>query len=150
MILETNNGKIKLVFTTRKIVNITNILKGKNFEDLYFKAMNENDLDSLSKIIYIFAENEENGARAFKSSEEVYDFIDEYKQEKDKSYEEIFKELAGAINEEGFFTKKRKKKELEEMISNPLLGMNMTELIQKSAEKAITKATEDQIQISEA
>ena len=46
MELVTRNKTINLVFTTRKIVNITNILKGKNFEDIYFKAVNENDLDA--------------------------------------------------------------------------------------------------------
>ena len=102
MILETKNKKVNLVLTTRKIVSISNNLKGKNFEDLYFKAMNENDLDALSKIIYTFAEDEA-GLKPFKSSEEVYDFIDEYKEEQAKSYEEIFKEVAGAINDEGFF-----------------------------------------------
>ena len=78
MELKTNNKTIELVFTTRKIVNITDVLKGKNFEDLYFKAMDENDIDSLSKIIYSFAEDVENGAKSFKSSEEVYDFLDDY------------------------------------------------------------------------
>lgn len=45
MELVTRKKTINLVFTTRKIVNITNILKEKNFEDLYFKAVNENDLE---------------------------------------------------------------------------------------------------------
>jgi len=54
MILETKNKKVNLVFTTRKIVNISNQLRNKNFEDLYFKAMGENDLDALSKIIFVF------------------------------------------------------------------------------------------------
>ena len=51
MILETKNKKINLVFTKRKIVNISNILKGKNFGDLYFKAMN-------GKKIYIKIDNQ--------------------------------------------------------------------------------------------
>ena len=46
MQLTTKNKTINLVFTTRKIVNISNVLKGRNFEDLYFKAMNENDLNT--------------------------------------------------------------------------------------------------------
>ena len=65
MILETKNKKVNLVFTTRKIVNVSNILKGKNFEDIYFKAVNENDLDALSKIIYTLAEDNE--ARKWKN-----------------------------------------------------------------------------------
>ena len=144
MILETKNKKVNLVLTTRKIVSISNNLKGKNFEDLYFKAMNENDLDALSKIIYTFAEDEA-GLKPFKSSEEVYDFIDEYKEEQAKSYEEIFKEIAGAINDEGFFKTKMNKKQMQERISNPLSGIDMNEVIRTSAEKAIAKVAEDEV-----
>ncbi len=145
MELKTSQKKITLVFTTRKIVSISNQLKGKNFEDLYFKAMNENDLDALSKIIYIFAEDAENGAKSFGKSEEVYEFLDDYKKENDKSYEDIFKELADAINEEGFFNSKMTKKELTDKISNPLSTINMNELVKNSAEKAIEKVTEAQV-----
>ena len=144
MILETKNKKVNLVFTTRKIVNISNILKGKDFEDLYFKAMNENDLDSLSKIIFTFAEDEA-GIKSFKSSEDVYDFIDDYKQENKKTYEDIFNEIAGIINDEGFFKTKMNKKQLQEKISNPLSGINMSEVIKTSAEKAISKVAEEEV-----
>lgn len=144
MILETKNKKINLVFTTRKIVNISNILKEKNFEDLYFKAMNENDLDALSKIIFVFAEDEA-GMKSFKTSEDVYDFIDDYKQEQNKTYQDIFNEMAGIINEEGFFKIKMNKKQLQEKISNPLSGINMNEVIKSSAEKAISKVAEEEV-----
>lgn len=145
MNLKTKNRNIMLVFTTRKIVSASNTLGEKNFEDAYFKAMNENDLDALSKIIYTFAENEENGSKAFKSSEEVYDFMDEYKLENDKTYEDIFREVAEAINDEGFFKNKMGQEELAQKISNPLLGVNMDEIIKQSAEKAISKVAEQQI-----
>ncbi len=144
MILETKNKKINLIFTTRKVVNISNILKGKNFEDLYFKAMNENDLDALSKIIFVFAEDEA-GLKSFKSSEDVYDFIDDYKQENNKTYQDIFNEMAGIINEEGFFKSKMNKKQLQEKTSNPLSGINMNEVIKSSAEKAISKVAEEEV-----
>ena len=83
MILETKNKKIKLVLKTRKIVEIANTLKNKNFEDAYFKAVKENDLNALSKMIYTLAENED-GKHAFSSSDEVYDFLDDYKTENGK------------------------------------------------------------------
>lgn len=145
MILETKNKTINLVLKTRKIVDITNTLKNKNFEDAYFKALQDNDLNALSKIIYTLAEDNE-GKHSFNSSEEVYEFLDDYRKEKGKTYDDIFKELTEVINEEGFFIKKRSKKELAEMISNPLSGTNMNELIQKSAEKAISKIAEEQFQ----
>ncbi len=144
MILETKNKRIKLVLKTRKIVEIANTLKNKNFEDAYFKAVKENDLNALSKMIYTLAENED-GKHAFSSSDEVYDFLDDYKTENVKTYSDIYKELTEVINEQGFFMKKMNKKELTEMISNPLSVMNINELVQKSAEKAISKMAESQI-----
>lgn len=145
MILETKNKTINLVLKTRKIVEIANTLKNKNFEDAYFKAVQNNDLNALSKILYTLAEDNE-GKHAFNSSEEVYDFIDDYKKETAKTYKNIFEELTEGINEEGFFTKKMTKKQLTETISNPLSGTNMNELVQKSAEKAISKIAEEQFQ----
>lgn len=145
MILETKNKTINLVLKTRKIVEIANTLKNKNFEDAYFKALKSNDLNALSKIIYTLAEDND-GNHAFKNSDEVYDFIDDYKTEKGKAYDVIFEELTEVINEEGFFMKKRNKKELTEMISSPLSEINMNELVQKSAEKAMSKIAEEQFQ----
>ena len=145
MILETKNKTINLVLKTRKIVEIANTLKNKNFEEVYFKAVQNNDLNALSKILYTLAEDNE-GKHSFNNSDEVYNFIDEYKQEKGKTYKDIFEELTEVINEEGFFTSKMTKKQLTEMISNPLSGTNMNELVQKSAERAISKMAEEQFQ----
>ena len=145
MILETKNKTINIVLKTRKIVRIASLLGNKNFEDLYFKSLQNNDIEALSKMIFIFAEDN-NGANSFQGSEEVYDFLDEYMKEKNKSYEDIYKELAEVINEEGFFTKKRSKKDLTEMISNPLSGMNMNELMKQSAERVINKMAEEEFQ----
>lgn len=145
MILETKNKIINLVLKTRKIVEIANTLKNKNFEEAYFKAVQNNDLNALSKILYTLAEDNE-GKHSFNNSDEVYEFIDEYKQEKGKTYQNIFEELTEVINEEGFFTSKMSKKQLTEMISNPLSGTNMNELVQKSAERAISKMAEEQFQ----
>lgn len=143
MEMKTKNKNIILVFRTRKIVDISNILKGKNFEDLYFKAMNENDLDALSKIIFVFAEDEA-GLKSFKSSDEVYDFLDDYKEENKKSYQDIFNEIAEVVNEEGFFKTKMNKKQLQERTLNPLSTINMEEVVKNSAEKAVSKIVEEE------
>ncbi len=145
MILEINNKKINLVLRTRKIADIAKKLEGKNFEDVYFKAMNEFDLEALSKIIYILAENEDK-TNAFKNSTEVYDFIDDYMAENNKTYKDIFQEIAEDINEEGFFNSKMTEEELKGKMSNPLSSMNMNDVIKSSAEKAISKVAEEQFQ----
>lgn len=145
MIIETKNKTIKLVLKTRKIVDISNVLKSKDFEEVFTKAYAICDLEALTKMLYILAENEE-GKNAFISSEEVYDFLDDYRKEEKGTIIDLYKKIAEALNEEGFFKKKKSKKELDEIISNPLSTINMNELMQKSTEKAMSKIAEEQFQ----
>ena len=144
MIIETKNKTINLVLKTRKIVDIANLLKNKNFEEAFVKAYSILDGEALTKIIFKLAENE-NGESAFNTSDEVYDFIDDCRAE-GISISELYAKIAEALNEEGFFKKKMSKKELKEMTSNPLSTMNMNELVQKSAESAMSKIAEKQFQ----
>ena len=85
MELKTNYKTINLVFTTKKIVNISKILGNRNFEELFFRVMNENDVEALAQIIFVFAEDE-TGLKSFKNIDEVYDFIDDLISEGKKSY----------------------------------------------------------------
>ena len=144
MIIETKNKTINLVLKTRKIVEIANLLNNKNFEEAFTKAYSILDPEALSKIIYKLAETE-NGESSFMKSSDVYDFIDDCRLEGITLYN-LYEKIAEALNEEGFFKKKMNKKELKEMISNPLSTMNMNELIQKSAENAMSKIAEQQFQ----
>lgn len=144
MIIETKNKNINLVLKTRKIVDITNSLKNKNFEEAFVKAYSICDREALSKIIYSLAENEEE-KNVFASSTAVYEFMDECRIE-GLTANELYKKIAEALNEEGFFKKKMSEEELSEMTSNPLSTMNMNELVQKSAESAMSKIAEQQFQ----
>lgn len=145
MIIETKNKSINLVLRTRKIVDISNILKNKDFEEAFVKAYAISDIEALSKIIFILAENED-GKNVFTSSNEVYDFFDDCRINNKITIKDIYKKIAEALNEEGFFKKKMTKKELEEMTSNPLSTTNMNELVQKSTEKAMAKIVEQEFQ----
>ena len=145
MLLETKNKKISLVLRTRKIADIAKKLEGKNLEDVYFKAMKEFDIESLGKIIFILAENEDK-TNAFKDETDVYDFIDDYMAENKKTYKDIFEEIAKDINEEGFFNMKMTEEQMQKRISDPLSSMNMDELIKNSAEKAIAKVAAEEFQ----
>lgn len=144
MIIETKNKTINLVLKTRKIVDIANLLKNKNFEEAFVKAYSILDGEALTKIIFKLAENE-NGESAFVSTEEVYDFIDDCRTD-GITINDLYAKIAEALNEEGFFKKKMSKKELKGMTSNPLSTMNMNELVQKSAESAMSKIAEQQFQ----
>lgn len=141
MEINTEHKKVKIVFSTRKLVKLTKELNGKNFENIWFKAMNNSDIEALATIILEFAENEA-GVKSFKTIDEVYDFIDDYKEEKNKSYKDIFDEMAGAINDEGFFYEKMKEEELKDKIKNPLsaIDIDMEALANKAAEKAADQA----------
>ncbi|MDO4282346.1 MAG: hypothetical protein Q4D02_01805 [Clostridia bacterium] len=141
MILKTKAKEVNIVLRTRKIINITELLKGKNFEDIYFKSFNEMNLDSLAKVIFVFAEDE-SGMKAFKDYYEVYDFLDDYKEENNKSYKEIFEEIAKEVNDQGFFNTKMSQEELEKKIGNPISGIDMEEIMKKSTEKAVANIAE--------
>lgn len=144
MIIETKNKIINLVIKTRKIVEIANLLKNKNFEEAFTKAYAICDIEALAKIILKLVETEDEKS-AFNSIDEVYDFIDDCRKE-GIVVNDLYLKIAEALNEEGFFKKKMTKKELKELISNPLSTMNMKELVQKSAENAMSKIAEEQFQ----
>lgn len=144
MIIETKNKNINLVLKTRKIVDIANVLKNKNFEEAFTKAYSMCDIEALTKIIFKLAETED-GKNAFMSSDEIYDFIDECRVE-GITANNIYEKIAEALNEEGFFKKKMSKKELKELASNPLSMINMNELTKKSVENAMSKIVEQQFQ----
>lgn len=143
MIIETKNKTINLVLKTRKIVDIANLLKNKNFEEVFIKAYSILDIEALSKIIFKLAENE-NGESIFLSSNEVYDFIDDCRKE-GITISELYGKIAETLNDEGFFKKKMSKKELKEVTSNPLLTMNTDKLLEKAVENAANKVVEKEI-----
>lgn len=145
MILETNKKTVNLVLRTRKIVAIANTLKNKKFEEAFFTALRECDLEALSKIIYALAENE-GDKKPFNNSEEVYDFIDEYKAEKGKTYEDIYNEIAKAINEEGFFKVKMTEEELKARAEDLMSSVNLEDIIKTASEKAVTGAIQEEFQ----
>lgn len=149
MKINTEKLKIAMEYKTRKIVNITNLLKGKNFEDLYMKAISENDLDALSKIIFTFAVDINTGLSPFKSSEEVYDFIDDYMKEQGKSYQDIFREIAEDINEAGFFKTKMTKEDLAKKITN-YVALDINKIVEASARNVVEKIAEQEMITPEA
>jgi len=143
MILETNSKKVNLVYRTRSIVKVTSLLNGKNFEEIYFNALTENNIEALSNIILVFGEDYDSGRHAFENVDEVYDFLDEYMEEKQKSYGDIFMEIAKSINEMGFFNSKMTEEELQAKIKTHM-SIDMNEIIKSSAEKAIAGVAEQE------
>lgn len=145
MKLETSSKSINLVLKTRKIVSIANALKNKKFEEAFFTALRECEIEALSKIIFILAEDE-NGKNPFSGSEEVYDFIDEYKAEKNKTYVDIYNDIAKVINEEGFFNMKMTEKELEAKTNDLMSSVNLEDIIKSATEKATVNVMAEEFQ----
>ena len=143
LILETKNKIVNLVLKTKKIIDIVIKTGSKNFEEYFFKVMYNKDLKGLSEIIYTLNENED-GSKIFSSSTCVYDFIDDYKYEKNKTYDDIFNELADFINNEGFFNKKMSREELEEKKGNLMTSMDM-EKVMDSVLKDVSKEVATEI-----
>lgn len=142
MIIETKNKTINLVLKTRKIVDIANLLKNKNFEEAFIKAYSILNMEALSKIIFKIAELE-NGENAFVNSDEVYDFIDDCRKE-GMTIKNLYEKIAEALNDEGFFKKKMTKKELKEITTNPLSTLNLDKVVEKSAENVVGKIIEQE------
>lgn len=143
VILKLNDKEFKLVPRTRKVVDLTDKLKSKNLNDLIFGALNETNIKVLAELIYSFAEFDD-GKQVFSSVELVYDFIDEWKQENDKGYVDLFKEVIEVVNEMGFFTKKMTQEELEKEMDNPMPIFNLQELAMNSAQKMMDEIAQEE------
>lgn len=143
MIMNTEKLEIELRLTTRKIINLTDKYKNKNLGDLYFKVANDLSEKALAEIIYTFAEVD--GKNPFNGDiNKVYDFIDDYKKESNKTYEDIYKEIAEVINNEGFFSKKMTKEELQLAMSNPMASINMEETMKTVVEKVAMEVAQEE------
>lgn len=141
MIMNTEQLEIELRFTTKKIINLTDKYKFKNLGELYFKYSNDLSEKALAEIINTFAEKE--GKNPFNGDiNKVYDFIDEYMKQNGKHYEDIYKEIAEVINEEGFFSQKMTKEELQVAMSNPMASINMEETMKTVVEKVATEVAQ--------
>ena len=143
MDLSIKEKNVKLVLRTRKIVDIAHTLKGKNFEEVFFKAKNDMDLDALSKIIYTLAEGE-GDKNPFTTSQDVYDFLDDYRKEHKKTYDDIFNDLTEFINKEGFFNKKMTKEELAEKTDGLMSSVDTPSIVKNVVEKAVAQVAEEE------
>lgn len=143
MILKTEKKEVELRPTTRKIIRMTQEKGEKNLNDYFFKAVNSGDIESITNIIFNFAEDTE-GKKAFNQLVEVYDFIDAWLSENSKCYEDLSIELGKMINDMGFFNKKLEEKELMEMMRNPLATFDMKKVLADSTEKVISQAVSEE------
>ncbi len=135
--------EFKLVPRTRKVIELTEKLKTKNLNELIFNGLNDGDTKVLAELIKSFAEYED-GKSVFTSINNVYDFIDEWKAQNDKSYIELYFIVAEVVNEMGFFKTIMSKEELSAQLKNPVSEINIQELARNAAQKMIDKMAEEE------
>lgn len=143
VLISTKKMNIKLVPRTKKVIDLTEKLKNKNLNELIFNGFREANLKILVEIIKSFAETEDD-KQAFFSIDNVYDFIDEWIEENKKSYTELYKEVIKVVNDMGFLKTKLTENDLETEIKNPLMNIDMSEIIKESATKAVESIAQEE------
>lgn len=143
MILKFNDKEFKLVPRTRKVIDLTKRLNTKNLNDLIFVSLSDGNIEVLAELIKAFAEYEDKTS-VFGKIEDVYDFIDAWREESGKSYVELYGHIAEVVNEMGFFKNKMTKEELEKMLKDPIPVLNLQELISNSAQKAMDQIAQEE------
>lgn len=143
VLISTKKMNIKLVPRTKKVIDLTEKLKNKNLNELIFNGLREANLKILVEIIKSFAETEDD-KQAFFSIDNVYDFIDEWIEENKKSYTELYKEVIKVVNDMGFLKTKLTENDLETEIKNPLINIDMSEIIKESATKAVESIAQEE------
>lgn len=130
MDLKVKSKTIRLIVKTRKIIAIAKEFKDNKFEEGFFTAVRECNIELLAKIISILAETDEN-------VDDVYDFLDDYIAETGKTYTDIYMDIAKEINEKGFFRTKMTEEGLQARVNDIMSSMNYEDIIKSSAEKMI-------------
>lgn len=143
VLISTKKMNIKLVPRTKKVIDLTEKLKNKNLNELIFNGLREANLKILAEIIKSFAETEDE-KQAFFSIDNVYDFIDEWIEENEKSYTDLYKEVIKVVNDMGFLKTKLTENDLETEIKNPLMNIDMSEIIKESATKAVESIAQEE------
>lgn len=143
IVLKKEDKEFKLVPRTRKVIELTEKLKTNNLNDLIFKGFNECNIKVLAELIKTFAEYED-GKTVFSSVNVVFDFIDEWRSENEKSYTDLYKEVIGVVNDMGFFKEKMTQEQLSQMMENPALTIDIQKVVTESAQKAIQEIAEEE------
>lgn len=143
MILKLEDKEFKLVPRTRKVVDLTKRLKSKNLNELIFSALHDGNIEVLAELIKAFAEYDD-GKQVFTNIDKAYDFIDTWREENDKSYTDLFAEIADVVNEMGFFIRKMTKEELKNQIEDPVPMINVQEIAMNSAQKIMDQIAEEE------
>lgn len=135
--------EFKLIPRTRNVVELTERLKAKNLNDLIFTGLADGNPKMLAELIKAFAEYED-GKTTFTSINVVYDFIDDWKRENEKTIDDLYAEVAKVVNEMGFFKKKMTEEELEKALAQPAISINLQEIVANSVQTAMNEIAQEE------
>lgn len=135
--------EFKLIPRTRNVVELTERLKAKNLNDLIFTGLADGNPKMLAELIKAFAEYED-GKATFTSINVVYDFIDDWKRENEKTIDDLYAEVAKVVNEMGFFKKKMTEEELEKALAQPAISINLQEIVANSVQTAMNEIAQEE------
>ena len=143
MTYKLKDKEFKLIPRTRNVVELTERLKAKNLNDLIFTGLADGNPKMLAELIKAFAEYED-GKATFTSINVVYDFIDDWKREKEKTIDDLYAEVAKVVNEMGFFKKKMTEEELEKALAQPAISINLQEIVANSVQTAMNEIAQEE------
>ena len=106
MILSTNNVTHELILNNRNVVRMLDMLGTDDLSAAMLDGMNHVNTKKLATAIYALDRSN------FKSVDEVYDFLDDYKAEHECTVREIYADLIREFNDHYFFDRKMTEKEL--------------------------------------
>ena len=140
--LKVKEKEVVLNATMKKIVNFTKNEKIENLKDSFFKNMSRVNYEFLAKLILNLADD---GAKKFNNDyNKIYDFIEEWGEENDYDYENLYQIIADEINTKSFFGKKMSEEEMKSIINDPLSNFDIDQVLNKTAEKVMGEIVEEE------
>lgn len=142
MILETEKKTITLQFKNRLVALLEERLQCKDLRTFLFQEANNAKLRTLAMCILTLTEKE------FKNLNEVYDFLDDYQQEHEKTVFDLYQNLILAMNDRYFFKEKLPEEELKKMAQDPMVGFDMGEIMASAAKTVATDVAGQALAVS--
>lgn len=132
MVLETEKKTITLQLKNRLVALLEERLQCKDLRTFLFQEANNAKIKTLALCLLTLTEKE------FKNINEVYDFLDDYQQEQEKTIFQLYQDLILELNNRYFFKEKLSEEELAELSQNPMMGFDMGEIMKAATEAVAT------------
>ena len=144
MILRVKEKDYSFTATMKKIVAINKRNKVKNLRDAFFRALNNVDFEFMADMLLSLADDGDTKSYLNSDPNKVYDLVEAWVSENNQDYQAVYKLIAEEINDKSFFGKKMSTEEMEKEMNNPLAGFDISEVLNKTADKVIGEAVAEE------